>query len=482
MRSLVLLAAAVTLAAVVIAPARDERAAAQAPERPNIVFVLTDDLSWNLVGYMPNVRQMQREGMTFTNYFVTDSLCCPSRASIFTGRYPHNHGVLTNTAPMGGFSAFRRGAQSRTFATALQGAGDRTAMMGKYLNGYHPREGSVPPGWSNWQVPGSAYRGFGYVMNTNGRTAHFGTRRRAYITDVLRRRGKSFVARVAREDKPFLMEVATFAPHHPYTPAPRDRFEFPGLIAPRGPSFGVGVEDAPAWLRDRAPLGPEQVAVLDEDFRKRAQSVQAVDDLIGQIRNELARTGLDRNTYVVFSSDNGFHMGEHGLTAGKMTAFDTDIRVPLIVVGPHVPPGSVTDELAENIDLAPTFMRLGGVKPYSSVDGQGLVSLLHGAVPDQWRDAVLIEHHHPQIVTGDPDRQAEPSGNPPSYSALRTKTETYVEYQNGEREYYDLEMDPDQLINAYDDLSSARRSALHAELQALESCSGEACRAITADG
>jgi N-acetylglucosamine-6-sulfatase len=165
-----------------------------------------------------------------------------------------------------------------------------------------------------------------------------------------------------------------------------------------------------------------------------------------------------------------------------MTAFDTDIRVPLIVVGPHVPPGSVTDELTENIDLAPTFMRLGGVKPYSSVDGQGLVNLLHGAVPDEWRDAVLIEHHHPEIVTGDPDRQAEPSGNPPSYSALRTKTETYVEYENGEREYYDLEMDPDQLINAYDDLSSASRSALHAELQALESCSGEACRAITADG
>src|SRR3954449_870877 len=172
--------------------------------RPNIVFILTDDLSWNLIQYMPNVQRMQRDGLTFSNYFVTDSLCCPSRASIFTGRYPHNHGVLTNTAPIGGFSAFRRGAQSRTFATALLGSGYRTAMMGKYLNGYHPREGYVPPGWSNWLVPGSAYSGFGYVMNANGRTAHFGTRRRAYITDVLRRHGKAFVSRVGGRDQPFL--------------------------------------------------------------------------------------------------------------------------------------------------------------------------------------------------------------------------------------------------------------------------------------
>src|SRR5204862_3299253 len=108
------------------------------PPRPNVVFILTDDLSWDLVQYMPRVQQMQRDGMTFTNYFVTDSLCCPSRASIFTGRFPHNHGVLTNTPPSGGFAAFRSGAQRQTFATALHAAGYRTAMMGKYLNGYHP--------------------------------------------------------------------------------------------------------------------------------------------------------------------------------------------------------------------------------------------------------------------------------------------------------------------------------------------------------
>jgi N-acetylglucosamine-6-sulfatase len=478
-RSLAVLAAA-TLAVVVAVAGHDEAATAQADQRPNIVFVLTDDLTWNLVRFMPSVQRMQREGMTFTNYFVTDSLCCPSRASIFSGRYPHNHGVLTNTAPDGGFAGFSRGAESRTFATSLQGAGYRTAMMGKYLNGYRPKDRYVPPGWNDWQVPGNGYGGFRYVMNSNGRTAHFGKRRRAYLTDVLRRRGTRFVGRAARAHAPFLLELATFAPHRPYTPAPRNRFDFPGLQAPRTPAFDRPVERAPAWLRDRPPLTPDQITNLDDAFRKRAQSVEAVDQMIGRIREELHRTGLDRSTYVFFSSDNGLHMGEHTLAAGKMTAFDTDIRVPLIVVGPHVPPGSVNRRLTENIDLAPTFMRLGGVTPPRSVDGRALVGLLHGAHPGAWRDAVLIEHHHPTTPSGDPDHQTPPSGNPPSYEALRTATETYVEYADGEREYYDLLADPYELRNSYAELPGWRRAELHAELIRLESCSGAGCRRIAA--
>src|SRR3954469_12756975 len=151
MRLALALALTAILAAAAILP-EEPPAKSRAPERPNVVFVLTDDLSWNLIQYMPNVQAMQRQGMTFTNYFVTDSLCCPSRASIFTGRYPHNHGVLTNTSPTGGFRAFRLGAESSTFATALQGGGYRTSMMGKYLNGYQA-EYRAAPGWSNWQVP-----------------------------------------------------------------------------------------------------------------------------------------------------------------------------------------------------------------------------------------------------------------------------------------------------------------------------------------
>lgn len=449
---------------------------AKPPQPPNIVFVLTDDLSWNLVQYMPNVQRMQRDGMTFTNYFVTDSLCCPSRASILTGRYPHNHHVLNNTWPNGGFAVFRRGGDQRqTFATGLQGGGYRTAMMGKYMNGYLAQN-SVPPGWSNWQVQENGYRGFNYWMSSNGRIAHLGRAVHSYLTDVLKRRGMAFISRATRANKPFMLEVATFAPHRPSTPAPRDRHDFPGLQAPHDVQFDVEPRNAPPWLQGRPPLPDLEKLALDTEFRKRAQSVQAVDEMIGQIRRLLVQKHIARNTYIVFSSDNGYHMGERRLFAGKMTAYDSDIRVPLIVVGPGVPPGSKMTELAENIDLAPTFMRLAHVKPPATVDGASLVPLLHGSVPPAWRDEVLIEHHHPTTPNGDPDRQAPSSGNPPSYEALRTAEFLYVEYADGEREFYDLRSDPNEMDNVYDGLDDASRQVLHERLAAIETCKGGGCR------
>jgi arylsulfatase A-like enzyme len=466
--------AAAVLAVAALAPGGHGPAPARAEGRPNIVFVLADDFSWNLVRFMPNLRRMQREGATFTNYFVTNSLCCPSRASIFTGRFPHNHGVLSNTAPGGGFAAFRRAGQGHTFATRLERAGYRTSLMGKYLNGYHPKGGYVPPGWSDWQVSGSAYGGFGYVLAVNGRSAPFGGRSRDYMTDVLARRSSRFVRRLSQQRHPFMLEVATYAPHHPFTPAPRHRDAFPGLTAPRGGSFDAPTAGAAGWLRDRPPLTGQQIAGIDGAFRKRAQSVLAVDQLIGRIRSTLRARGLDRNTYIVFSSDNGFHLGEHRLTGGKMTAFDSDIRVPLVVVGPGVQPGTEIDELTANIDLAPTFMRLGGVQPPPSVDGRSLVPLLHGVHPRPWRNALLVEHHRPADPFGDPDHQAALGGRPPSYWALRTTSGTYVEYANGEREYYDLTTDPDQLTNVYDRLPYSELDRLEAKLYALSVCRGAA--------
>jgi arylsulfatase A-like enzyme len=472
--------AALTLLVVVTAAASLASSARPAVQpqpaaRANVVFILTDDLSWNLVRFMPHVRQMQRDGLTFTNYFVTDSLCCPSRASIFTGLYPHNHGVLTNTPPTGGFTAFRRGAESQTFATALQASGYRTSMMGKYLNGYELHPHYIAPGWTDWQVPGGGYKGFNYVLNANGRVAHFGRARRVYLTDLLRRRGVDFINHAAVAGAPFLVEIATIAPHRPSVPAPRDRNDFPGLQVPRDAAFDVPPANPPSWLGTRPALTQEQIDGLSREFRKRAQSVQAVDELVGQVRRMLRLRGLDKNTYVVFSSDNGYHMGQRRLLAGKMTAYDTDVRVPLVVVGPGVPHGRSTDALAENVDLAPTFERLAHVRPPRGVDGHSLVPLLQGRVPARWRDAVLIEHHHPPTPNGDPDRQTTSSGNPPSYEALRTADELYVEYVDGEREWYELLSDPDELNNRYDELDANERAALHEQLLALEDCRGGGC-------
>jgi N-acetylglucosamine-6-sulfatase len=458
----------------------------QQKKKPNIVFVLTDDLAWNLVQYMPHVRQLQSRGTTFTNYFVTDSLCCPSRSSIFTGRYPHDTGIFTNGGDDGGFATFHsRGEESATFATQLQRHGYQTAMMGKYLNGYKPlglvdgKARYIPPGWNEWDVAGNGYAEFNYYLNENGTNVHYGSRPRAYLTDVLARKGAAFIDRAAGKRKPFFLEIAAFAPHGPYTPAPRNANDFPGLQAPRTPAFDEpDVSDKPSWLRDHPPLTPTQITQIDNAYRKRAQAVEAVDDLIAKVEATLARNGVAGNTYLVFSSDNGFHMGDHRLMPGKMTAFETDIRVPLVVAGPHVVQGRKVARVTENVDLCPTFEQLGRAHVPPTVDGQSLVPLLRGQPAPSWRNAALVEHHGPDFgAAAGPDAAQPGSGNPSTYEALRLPHSTYVEYANGEREHYDLESDPYELTNTYSALSPERVDSLHTQLVGLENChSAAACR------
>jgi N-acetylglucosamine-6-sulfatase len=451
--------------------------------KPNIVFVLTDDLSMNLVRYMPSVLGLQQTGMTFDNYFVSDSLCCPSRTSIFTGNFPHDTGVLANQGKNGGFGAFHaRGEENETFANALQSAGYRTAMMGKFLNGYlDPREGSdgvsdnyVPPGWNEWDVAGWGYPEYDYAMNVNGTVEHYGDQPADYLTDVIANKGVDFINQSAGSGQPFFLELASFAPHWPYTPAPRYADAFPGLTAPEDPSFDTLPTNPPQWLANRPPLTADQIAKINEGFRMRVQAVQAINDMIYKVQQALAVNHLTNNTYIVFSSDNGLHMGEYRLMPGKMTAFDTDIHVPLVVSGPGVPAGVHTDAMAENIDLAKTFTAIGGTTLPS--DGHSLLPVLNGATPTDWRNAILVEHHGPNLSPLDPDFQFTAAGNPVTYEAMRTTRYLYVEYTDGEREFYDLAADPYELHNIVDTLSADQLARLHTELLTIENChTGATC-------
>jgi N-acetylglucosamine-6-sulfatase len=446
---------------------------------PNLVFVLTDDLEPSLLRFMPTVRSMQAHGAHFTNYTVSDSLCCPSRSSIFTGQYPHNTGIFTNTAPDGGYVAFqRRGLEQATFAVDLQRAGYRTGFMGKYLNGYDPLAGTgkpgsnVPPGWNEWDVAGNGYPEFNYTLNENGLEVTHGHRNADYLTDVLAAKGDRFIRTQAAAGKPFALEVATFAPHSPYTPAPRDAHKYPHLKAPRSAAFNeANISDKPAWLRGRPKLTRQQIGNLDQAYRLRAQAVRSVDALLKGLRTTLTATGQADNTYVVFSSDNGYHMGEHRLPAGKQTAFATDLVVPLVVTGPGVAKRSIP-QLAQNVDLAPTFAGLAGAAALPKADGRSLAPLLHGRKPADWRTASLVEHHGPNMDPADPDRPGKNGANPPSYKAITTRNATYVEYVGGAREYYNNRADPHQLHNAYSTLSAKRRAALAATLARLASCQG----------
>jgi arylsulfatase A-like enzyme len=445
----------------------------QAASRPNFVFVLTDDLALNLVSRMPHVLALQKAGSTMSRYYVVDSLCCPSRAAIFTGEYPHDDGVFTNTGSDGGYNAYNKNGNPRkSFAVALQKSGYRTAMMGKYLNGYLPAN-KIPPGWDEWDVTGKGYPEFNYTLNENGTLRHYGSNAKSYLTDVLSAKAGSFIDSAAASGNPFMLEVATFAPHAPYTPAPRYATAASTVAYPKTSAYNTLPKNPPSWLAGRAPLTAAQNHRITVAYRKRIEADLSVDDMIGHIEARLRAAGVARNTYIVFSSDNGYHMGEYRLLPGKQTAFDTDIHVPLIVSGPGVPAGHVVSQLASNIDLAPTFETLAGLRVPASVDGRSLVGLWHGGRPANWRQAILIEHHGPDADPGDPDGQNNMSGRPPSYEAVRTANALYVGYASGKQEYYDTARDPLELRNIG---AAGVPASLKRALAALENChSGVSC-------
>jgi arylsulfatase A-like enzyme len=456
--------------------------------KPNIVFVLTDDMSWDLVRFMPQLRAMQREGTTFGQFIVADSLCCSSRASILTGQFPHNTKVRRNVGWHGGYQAFEGwGAQRRSVGRALRRAGYRTAMLGKYLNGYKPSSRRVPRGWSEWLATGhgGSYDAFDYKLSHNGRPVRFGNRPADYLTDVLRRRGLAFMRSAAQAGEPFFAVFSPVAPHcvprlnprkigecrHPPVPAPRHADLFPGLRMPRVGAFNRTNLNPPSWLRGRR-LSRPRLAALDREYRRRAQSLRAVDELLGAIRRQLARDGLSDSTYVVFSSDNGYHMASHGLVTGKRTAFDTDIRVPTVIAGPGVGAGASVSALAANVDLAPTFLAMAREDPGPDRDGRSLLPLLSGETPADWRRAMLIEHRGGPRGRRDPDPQTADARVDPTYRALRTERATYVRYANGDREYYDRWSDPWEQHNRAADLIPTQIETLDLALARLAACHG----------
>jgi N-acetylglucosamine-6-sulfatase len=307
-------------------------------------------------------------------------------------------------------------------------------------------------------------------MNQNGTVVQYGHAPQDYLTHVIERKGLDFIGEEARAGRPFMLELSTFAPHSPYTPAPEDRGKFPFLKAPRIPSFNRRNSLPPTWLDAPRKLPRLGIQLIDRGFRKRVRSVLSVDRMLGRVEKTLRREGIARNTYVIFSSDNGFHMGEHRLLPGKLTAFDHDIRVPLVVAGPNVPHGKTTDRMTANIDLAPTFADLARTRIGGPVDGHSLARLLHGRRVARWRSAVLIEHVGPVRRQVDPDFPQVGAGNPPSYEAVRTKHEVYVEYATGEAEYYDLRRDPFEIHNLIDVVPERRLIKLHRMLRRLVTC------------
>lgn len=504
---------------------------AQAVTRPNIVVIQTDDQNARTVKetfrqteggkalVMPNtVREIFRSGTEFRNYYATTPLCAPSRASLLTGKYADNTGIVRNEPPLGGWQGWRNSAAyEENLAVTLQQAGYRTSHVGKFTNDYfdvinNSVETTVPPGWDSWFTtsvsPGLLF--YGYQMNDNGVVrSGFGnpfynsrisndpkrcdvrTLTRlvfaqgcSYLTDNTTRRAVREIRRNAGQ--PLYLQVDFEAPHNdnrpPPGPQPATRhagsLDRTGLSRP--PSFNE------ADISDKSPLIQSQAATridylankrLRNIYRNYAASLRAVDDGVGAIIKALRETGELDNTYIFFLSDNGYFLGEHRFTKAKFLPYDASARVAMAVRGPDVPTGKRSSELVGNVDVAPTALELAGVDPGNDLDGRSLVPY--------WRDPSQRSRRPLGLALRPSPSPESQSGASVSVAAPPLEFEGFVvgPYKyfrfdaGGEAELYDRRRDPWELQNVIDSPGYIQvRQYMEAWLPRVASCAGPDCR------
>lgn len=424
-----LVAALVLVAVVVLVPAAEP--ATGLP--PNVILVVTDDQPADtLLGdppAMPWLRSQLDDPSTgwrsYTNAVVSTPVCCPSRATLLTGLPSWQTGVTDNET--GGSLD-----EDRTLAVWLHDAGYRTAMIGKYLNGYPWDRGPyVPPGWDRWLAKtndsiGTTYYGYGLI--DQGVPRRVGEAPADYVTDVLGTAALEFV-RAAPADQPWFLYLAPPAPHAPYTPAPRHDGAFAG-VEPPAPSEAVAndVDGKPAWLRTSPPIDAARLSGLQAERLSQRETLLAVDEYLLALRDVVASRGETERTVIVVTSDNGFAFGDHRWV-GKQVPYEPSIRVPLAISVPGSE-GDPSDELASNLDIAPTLAALAGVTPPFRFAGRDLTGPSPAGVLEPWV---------PLGWAGGP--------NVPAWRGVRTKDRVYIRWITGEEEVYDLRRDPGQLVN-----------------------------------
>ncbi len=509
---------------------------AAAAKPPSIVLILLDDFSTELLPTMPNGMQMTREGASFKNSFVADSLCCVSRAALLTGQYPHVNRVFTNNPnssvnPLGGWVAFKRyGNPPKSVNVALRNGGYYTGFMGKYLNGYDVSTVNgarvapeKPEGWDSWQpIFGGGYKQWGWWYSTDkGGESSLAyrpvtTSDSDYSTNVLSSWATTFINRRKSAQKPYFLEIATHSTHsivsgraHPddplFPPAYLDR---PGF-AKRNGNCGLvecstmDVRELPGYNDDRLdntpvypngrtarPWQPNELVVdptrENRRYVNRAQMAQSVDRLIGRVR-----AAVGPNTYVFLTSDNGFHLGQHRLLLGKSTPYTTDSKVPLVVVGPRVTPGS-RSQIVGNVDLAPTFETIAGVTPRSDRTGRTFLPILRNPAATGNRYTFFQHTYSRTNPDTDPDADTDIGGSSvtlPSYVAVRSKNLLLVKWDLDKSyagtdyayELYDYRKNAYERTNLY---AKNRRKPwvqeLRTKIEQFSVCTPAQCRALAA--
>ncbi len=521
-----------------------------AHERPNFVVIQTDDQTIDSlyatytppggvpIPVMPNTLSLIGEkGVTLSRYYVSYPLCCPSRVSLLTGRYAHNHNVRGNVQPNGGYFGFSyRGANTHNLATWLQSSGYRTIHIGKFLNGYgdEPYDvgATVPPGWNAWHTTLKAdtnHYFYGYQLNNNGAiegpygdSGSWDTREYGkiddfgcplapldgqpclYETDVFNRIASEEMFGTP-EGTPFYLQLDYTAPHGDFRrpagpqPATRHYNSLAGARLPHNRSQGVNegsVADKPRFIRDAPFLSPSELHTYRVYYEKQLESLRSIDEGVKQVVDTLGAMGRLRNTYIIFTSDNGFFFGEHRLVGGKFIAYEPATHLPFLMRGPGIKPGTTTGELAGNIDIAPTILELAHATADKSIDGRSLVPYITDTSLRTRRPLLFESFVETNDVNANGQEPAETAGTsagatasskseatasitapPKDYVGIRLGPYKYIEWPSGEKELYDITKDQYELNNlARDNNFAPIRNFLHDQLEVLKECSGRTCR------
>jgi arylsulfatase A-like enzyme len=455
-------------AAAVVGGGEDARAGSQA--QPNIVVITTDDQSLSMMRgrYMPKTtKQIAERGATFTDYIVTTPLCCPSRATLLTGQYAHNHAVLTNHYDL-------LDDKDNVLPVWLRRAGYRTAHVGKFLNAYEQTVGNrfeIAPGWDVWFTALGATRYFDYEISANGRRRHFGDGPRSHITRVLNRKAASLIRRFAPDPQPLYLQLDHRAPHtetgtnsggpcgaRAVPEDPRDEERVRDEPLPTPPSFNeADVSDKPSYIRDTALLSRGRIKRITKRYDCGLAALQSVDRGVKKVVQALRQTGELGNTVLIFTSDNGYYFGEHRIARDKTHPYEEGIRVPLMVRVPArlgaAAAGEKLDEPVANIDLAPTLLEIAGADPCAAdddcrtMDGRSFMPLLRGS--GEWPNdrGLLVEY----------DGASSKGTSSCEYHGIRAEGWMYVDHvripnpltgvceETEQTELYNLTLDPYQL-------------------------------------
>lgn len=464
-------------------------------QKPNIIFILTDDQDRESLGAMPRTRDLFP--LVFKNHFLTDPVCCPSRETFMTGQYAHNHGVrsnsrqpglIRNNQEWGGWWAAR--SRQKNIGLWLKRQGYRTALIGKYLNGFDSTR-PIPRGWSDTflSLDDHAKGYFNYRMLDNGQIRLFGEKAREYSSTVMTNRAIKNIYQGKKKKKPLFLFLSYNTPHNGTTssrqphldpePHPRDRGALLNQIpnVEDSPNFNHVDPEKAEYMKYAKEIGPEKTVKLQTRMRSRWQSLYSLDREIARLVRAVKKAGQEKNTYFFLTTDNGFFLGQHRLV-GKFLPYEEATRFPLLVRTPKMRRGQ-EDALVGNIDFVPTVLDLAGARAPKGhrVDGSSLLPLIRGQATS-WRQEIILETF-PTV-----NYEVEKGPHQP-YVAIRSKDDVFIRYQkngiwpttwNGEEEYYDLRSDPYQMNNSVSDPRyESRVKYLRRQAEKLRDCSGKSC-------